>query len=105
MNNDVQDIEIHMDAVKSGLIILAETYALHRFSDVSRGAETPGFAGLLVQKYGLGLADAAALIYDSQKLTQAIQHAVDTEVEKLDPDWRENALKRWELRPADVKAG
>jgi hypothetical protein len=89
MNNNIQSREIRIDAVRSGLIILVETYARRRLDDVRRGAENPSFAGLLVQKYGLGLADAAALIYDCPTLTQAIQSAVDAEVEKLDPAWRD----------------
>lgn len=91
MTSAMHEHEIRIDAVKSGLIILVETYARHRFDNVRQGTENPGFAGLLIQKYGLGLADAAALIYDSPQLTQAIQNAVNAEVEKIDPAWRENA--------------
>ena len=39
-----------------------EEYAANRLKDVKRGAETAHLAGLIVQKYGYGMADAGTYI-------------------------------------------
>ncbi len=77
-------------------------YAAARASDVARGAETPYLAALLVQKYGQGVADAAATIFDNARAADPVSLVVDEEVEKLDPDWRKHDQLRWAARPADV---
>ena len=51
------DLSILLNRIKGDL----ESYAKSRMNDVARGAETPELAGLLVQKYGYGLAKALQL--------------------------------------------
>lgn len=77
-------------------------YARGRSQDVARGAETPRLAALLLQKYGLGLLDAAAVIYDNPRMADPISLVLDEETAKIDPQWREHNQERWAGRPADV---
>lgn len=86
------------------LIGKIKEYANGRANDVKRGAETPRFAALLLQKYGYGIADAAFVLCDNEiKVDRgAIFKVVDEEVEKIDPNWQENGRERWEGRPADI---
>ena len=79
-----------------------KSYAEVRASAVARGAETPQLAALLIQKYGTGIADAMATIFDDKRAASPLSHLVDSEVEKLDPQWREHARERWAATPADV---
>ena len=65
-------------------------YAQARQQDVARGAERPRLAALLVQKYGRGIVDAVALLYDSPKVSDPISRVIDEETAIIDPDWREN---------------
>ena len=86
------------------LVWKIQEYAKGRASDVARGAETPKLAALLLQKYGYGIADAVYVLFDNgMDIDKSdIYNVVDKEVAKIDPNWRENAKKRWEGRPADV---
>ena len=77
-------------------------YAASKSKDVARGAETSRLAGLLVQKYGKGMIDAVAVIFDSARATDPIYKIVDEETFKIDPMWRENAKVRQAGRPADI---
>lgn len=79
-------------------------YANGRAKDVARGAETPRLAALLVQKYGRGVIDAVATIFDSPRSADPISKVVDDETAKIDPLWREHDKERWAGRPADVVA-
>lgn len=84
------------------LVRQVREYANGRASDVARGAETPRLAALLVQKYGRGVVDAVAAIYDSQRAADPISKVVEEETAKIDPLWREHDRERWAGRPADV---
>ena len=86
------------------LVRQVKEYANGRAKDVARGAETPQLAALLVQKYGLGVIDAVATVYDSPRTADPIAKVVDEETAKIDPDWREHAQQRWAGLPADVVA-
>lgn len=86
------------------LVDQVKTYANGRTKDVARGAETPRLAALLVQKYGRGVIDAVATIFDSPRVADLISKTVDEEVTKIDPLWREHDRERWAGRPADVVA-
>lgn len=86
------------------LVRQVRDYAGGRANDVARGAETPRLAALLLQKYGRGVADAVATIYDSPRAADAIYQALDEETARIDPDWREHDRERWAGRPADVLA-
>lgn len=86
------------------LVQQVRQYAAGRASDVARGAETPRLAALLLQKYGLGVVDAVAAIYDTPRAADPISKVVDEETAKIDPLWREHNRERWAARPADVVA-
>ncbi len=77
-------------------------YAQARQQDVARGAERPRLAALLVQKYGRGIVDAVALLYDSPRVADPISRVIDEETAIIDPDWRENDRLRWAAKPADL---
>ncbi|ECY2643958.1 hypothetical protein F6863_19465 [Salmonella enterica] len=82
----------------------ARDYARQRAKDVARGAETPRLAALLVQKYGKGVVDALAVVFDSPRAADPVMTVVDEEVSRIDPLWREHDRERWDGRPADVVA-
>lgn len=84
------------------LVREVQHYAEDRRSDVARGAETPRLAALILQKYGLGMAKAAAVIFDSPRAADSIMTVLDEETAKIDPNWRDNARLRWAARPADL---
>ncbi|MHB1707538.1 MAG: hypothetical protein ACYCSH_16085 [Acidithiobacillus sp.] len=86
------------------LVRQVKDYASGRAKDVARGAETPRLAALLVQKYGRGVADAVATIFDTPRAADPISKAVDEETAKIDPLWREHDRDRWAGRQADVVA-
>ena len=50
-------------------------YARQRAKDVARGAETPRLAALLVQKYGKGVVDALAVVFDSARSADPVMAA------------------------------
>ena len=75
------------------LVQKVKEYADGRSESVTRGAETPRLAALLLQKYGLGIADAIATIYDTPR---------DEETMKIDPQWKEHNKIRWTSKPADI---
>ena len=91
------DIELLVNRVRE--------YARQRASDVTRGAETPRLAAVLLQKYGCGVADAVSTIFDNARAADPISQVLDEETAKIDPDWREHNRERWEGRPADIVAG
>lgn len=87
------------------LIFEIQNYAKGRTSDVERGAETPRFAALLLQKYGYGMIDAIRIMTDNDRSidTSLLYKILDEEVEKIDPKWQEHMKERWEARPVDIK--
>lgn len=86
------------------LVQQVKDYAAGRIKDVARGAETPRLAALLVQKYGRGVVDAVATIFDTPRAADTISKVVDEETAKIDPLWREHDWERWAGHPADVVA-
>lgn len=83
-------------------IILVRDFAMARARDVARGVESVRLAGLLVQKYGYGVTDSVAEVLGSKSAASSIRRAVDELVAGIDPKWREHAIERWSLRPADL---
>ena len=77
-------------------------YAGSRANDIARGAETPHLAALLLQKYGLGVAKAVEVVFESPRVADPIIAALDEETNRIDPDWKEHNRERWAARPADV---
>jgi hypothetical protein len=100
MNDQITNEQIAVER----LIRAVKDFADGRVKDVARRAETPKLAALLVQKYGLGVVDAAAAIFESPRTVGPIGEVVDEETAKIDPLWREHARERWAGRPADVVA-
>ena len=86
------------------LIDLVRDYAKSRGKDVARGAETSRLAALLVQKYGRGVVDAVATMFDNPSSTHSVLKIVDEETARLDPLWKEHDRERWAGRPSDVVA-
>ena len=86
------------------LVQKVKEYAAGRTMDVARGAESPRLAALLLQKYGRGVVDAVAMIFDSPRAADPISQVVDDETAEIDPLWREHDRERWAGRPADVVA-
>lgn len=86
------------------LVQRVRDYASGRASDVVRGAETPRLAALLLQKYGLGVVDAVAVVFDTPRAADPISKVLDEETSKIDPRWREHNQERWAGHPADVVA-
>lgn len=91
---DVQ--QVVRDAVR-----LIHEYARHRSKDVARGLETPRSAGLLVQKYALGVKDLFSAMYGDQSARE-VARAGDAAVESIDPNWREHGRQRWATKPSDL---
>ena len=83
------------------LVLKIIEYARNRAKEVACGAETPRLAAQLIQKYGRGVADAVAVIYDSPQAASPIFRARDQETARINPDagydW-----KRWVGWPADI---
>jgi hypothetical protein len=74
-------------------------YAGGRQSDVTRGAETPELAALLLEKFGLGMAAAAkALEFNFGDLTREM----DRLCVEIDPEFNASRQKRWAARPAGL---
>jgi hypothetical protein len=74
-------------------------YARGRENDISRGAETPELAALLIEKFGLGMAAAAkALEFNPGDLTKEM----DRLCVQVDPEFNGNRQKRWAARPAGL---
>lgn len=83
-------------------ITLVRDFAMTRARDVARGVESARLAGLLAQKYGYGVTDSVAEVLGSKSAASPIRRAVDELVSGIDPKWREHAIERWSLRPADL---
>lgn len=78
-------------------------YAAGRRKDIDRGAETRELAGLLVEKYGYGLARALEICGDvlgSQ--VQSLFAETDKVVLEIDPDAVRHRARRWDARPAGL---
>jgi hypothetical protein len=88
------------DAVREA-ITLIQKYGSDRAKAVSDGLETMRLAALLVQKYGVGVADLIGQLHGTFAKAE-ITAACDRVVEAIDPEWRENGRKRWAAKPADL---
>jgi hypothetical protein len=81
------------------LLTELRSYAASRSKDVTRGAETPELAALLVEKYGEGMARAARLLdLDDRELSAELQRLTL----QIDPQLATNREKRWAARPAGL---
>jgi hypothetical protein len=85
-----------LEAIERKVIAEMQLYAESRKKDVVRGAETPGLAAVLVEKYGEGMARALHIAgLDSQ-----VQREVDRLVREIDPDFETTKKARWAAKKA-----
>ena len=77
-------------------------YTLRRQHAVQAGHETADLAGVLVQHFGYGMAEAvrALLGSDGEGVATPLLAAVEQAVAHLDPEWGPHATQRWAARPA-----
>ena len=79
-------------------------YAKHRKNDVARGAETEELAGLLVEKYGTGMNDALAIVFDILALPRFdLTPVVDECQKEIDQKAVDHRKQRWDSRPAGIQ--
>lgn len=77
-------------------------HAKDRAKSVTRGAETPHLAGLLLQKYGQGVIDTINELYSTPRASDEIYKVLDEETAKIDPEWKIHNKQRWSGHPADI---
>lgn len=77
-------------------------YANGRMNDVKRGNETPKLAALLVQKYGRGMVNAVAIVFDDNRFADSLSRVVDEETTRIDPNWKSHDKERWAGHLVDV---
>ncbi|MNW32191.1 hypothetical protein D3C74_91290 [compost metagenome] len=96
---------MNKESVIDKLVQKVISYAKSKAQDVDRGKESPRLAALLLQKYGVGVVDAAAVIFDTPRAADPIYRVLDEETVKIDPLWREHNKERWQSSPADLFFG
>lgn len=73
-----------------------------RAAEVARGLEQAPLAGLIVQKYGMGMARAvAAMAQALDAKCPSMQQSIDAATALVDPNWLENMRARWQAK-ADI---
>ncbi|AMM16809.1 MAG: hypothetical protein M3O74_16980 [Pseudomonadota bacterium] len=82
------------------LIDEMQRYACARIHDVQRGAETPAFAALMVEKFGEGLMKAGYLL--KVERFDALTHEIDRLVREIDAHYPTHLQYRFEARPAGL---
>lgn len=90
-----------LEAIEKHVQREMQAYASSRQSDVTRGAETPELAALLVDKFGEGMAKTLHIV----GISSDIQTTVDRLVREIDPDFDTHKATRWAARPAGLKLG
>ena len=92
-----------MDELTERLLAELRRYAGSRLKDVARGAETRALAGLLVEKYGYGLAKALNVVEEMQgRPPSDLGRLIEQVVLDVDPDAVLHRRRRWDTRPADL---
>lgn len=92
-----------MDELQERVLAELRRYAANRLKDVARGAETRELAGLLVEKYGYGLAKALAVSRELAGLPAAdLARDIEAVVLQVDPDAVEHRRNRWDAAPAGL---
>lgn len=78
-------------------------YAKGREKDIARGAESEELAGLIIEKYGYGVNEAARILFEIMDLPRIdLVQVVDKTQELLDPNAKANRKLRWDARPATI---
>ena len=75
-------------------------YAGNRAQDVTRGAETPALAALMVEKFGEGLVKAGYLL--GLECSDELKHEIDRLVREIDVKYPTHLQYRFEARPAGL---
>lgn len=92
-----------MDELHERVIAELRRYAANRLKDVARKAETRELAGLLVEKYGYGLAKALAIAQEMASQPSAdLARDIEAVVLEVDPDAVEHRRNRWDAAPAGL---
>ena len=92
-----------MDALQERVLAELRRYAANRLKDVARGAETRELAGLLVEKYGYGLAKALAIASElAGEAAPDLARDIEAVVLEVDPDAVEHRSNRWDAAPAGL---
>lgn len=87
-----------LEAIERDVIKDLRSYASSRQGDVSRGAETPELAALIVDKYCEGLVKALFIAgFDSRVRAEG-----DRLVREIDPEFDMHKKARWAARPASL---
>jgi hypothetical protein len=98
-----------IDTIKSGstmtddvtaLIEEIQRYARNRAQDVSRGAETPALAALMIEKFGEGLVKAGHLL--GVERVDALKDEISRLVRVVDAQYPKHLQYRFEARPAGL---
>ena len=80
-----------------------QDYYYSRRDAVEKGLESSKLSALLLEKYALGLADAAGVIFwDSVTESRAISSMGQQLCYRLDKDFDANRRKRYETHPSDL---
>ena len=87
-----------LEAIERQVVTSIRVYARARQHEVSRGAESPALAALLVEKYGGGMAGALSIA----GIDSTVQAETDSLVHQIDPDFDVHKKAREEARPAAV---
>jgi hypothetical protein len=98
----LQHKRLHKTMIKEIDVLIEELrrYAGKRLNDVSRGAETPALAALMVEKFGEGLSKAAHFL--RVEGTSELDHELDRLVREIDPLYPKHLQCRFEARPAGL---
>ncbi|QBE66463.1 hypothetical protein [Pseudoduganella lutea] len=92
-----------MDALQERVLAELRRYAANRLKDVARGAETRELAGLLVEKYGYGLAKALAIAGELAGVPAPdLGREIERVVLEVDPDAVEHRSRRWDAASAGL---
>ena len=92
-----------MDELQERVLAELRRYAANRLKDVARGAETRELAGLLVEKYGYGLAKALAIACElAGAPAPDLARDIESVVLEVDPEAVEHRSRRWDAAPAGL---
>lgn len=98
-----RDSSTLMSALQERLLRELKSYADGRKASVARNAETEALAGLLLEKFGYGLATAARIAAELLDVPAPdLITEVERSVEQVDPRAKTNREKRRAARPAGI---
>jgi hypothetical protein len=95
-----------LDLAEARLAAAITDYARLRERAVSRGAETPLLAAVLLDEYGRGVTDSITLVLDTaeaRKVTVKLQRLLDDATRRIDPAFDRHRQERVKGKPADLQ--